>query len=392
MNDRTITAVIIVVIALVACNWRKSQTVNQPNEGSAPVNATAPTSNAPAAGGTAASVPAKFFKGSIGSNLGLQMKLIRDGEKVTGSYFYQKVGTRIELKGTIDKTGSLTLDEFDTGGKQSGLFKGVWRTGTEDGLDSIAGNWSKPGGDKKTAFSLHEEPIELTGGVEIVAHSIKENNKKLNYKIEVSYPEITAPLDTRFNKFNQEAKDLVSRRVAGFRKERADIAKEEAQAAEASTTSELGSDLSGDYTVELANDSLVSVRFDIGGYSAGAAHGNSSTSVLNYDIKNGKVLKLADLFKSGSKYVSAISAYCIKDLKKQSKSNGDILPDEMIETGAGPKAENFSSWAISKRGLVIIFDAYAVGPYAAGPQEVLIPYSVLKDMMNPDGPLAQFAK
>jgi hypothetical protein len=90
--------------------------------------------------------------------------------------------------------------------------------------------------------------------------------------------------------------------------------------------------------------------------------------------------------------VAAISAYCIKDLKKQSQSNGDILPGEMIQAGAGPNADNFSGWTISKKGLVINFDAYDVGPYAAGPQKVLIPYSVLKDLISPEGPLGQFAK
>jgi len=42
--------------------------------------------------------------------------------------------------------------------------------------------------------------------------------------------------------------------------------------------------------------------------------------------------------------------------------------------------------------LGINFDAYQVGPYAAGPQYVLVPYSALKDVINPDGPVGQFAK
>src|SRR6185437_10916851 len=31
-----------------------------------------------------------YFKGSIGSSLGLQMKLLRASDKLTGTYFYQK--------------------------------------------------------------------------------------------------------------------------------------------------------------------------------------------------------------------------------------------------------------------------------------------------------------
>lgn len=388
MELRKLIALIVVGITLGLGGCRKAGTVTQTNpDGNAASTVPAAAPNAQPVGGAAPTGQTKVFKGSIGSNLGLQMKLTRDGEQVTGSYFYQKAGARIELKGTVDKTGNLSLAEYATAGKQSGSFKGIWRTDNEDGLDSIAGNWSKPGGDKKTAFSLHEQPIELSGGAEIVAKQIKETNKKLNYKIDIGYPEIVAPLDHRFDKFNREAKNLVTRSVSDFKEERADAAKDEAESAEPSTISELTSELSGDYTIALANDALVSISFEIGGYSAGAAHGGSSSHALNYDVKAGKMLKLSDLFKAGAKYVATISVYCIKDLKKQSQSNDGSLPDEMIQEGAGPNLQNFKSWTISKKGLVITFDAYQVGPYAAGPQTVLVPYSVLKDLLNPDGPL-----
>jgi hypothetical protein len=387
MNRINLTALIILIAALSLGGCRKTSPSSQTNSGSSttsilPVAGT----NLQPAGGNAPTGQSKYFKGSIGNNLGLQMKLVRDGEQITGNYFYQKAGARIQLKGAIDKTGNLTLDEYDAGGKQSGSFKGIWRTNTEEGLDSIAGNWAKPGSDKKTAFSLHEEPIDLTGGAEIVGKSIKDTNKKLNYKIEVGYPEITAPLDNRFSKFNQEAKALVTKNVTGFKKEISDAASEAAAETEPSATAELTNELTGDYTVALANDSLLSVRFDISVFTGGA-HGTSSSSVLNYDVKAGKLLKLADVFKPGAKYVPLLSSYCIKDLKKQSSSNGNILPDETIQEGAGPSARNFDSWTISKKGLLITFDAYLVGPYAAGPQYVLIPYSALKDLLNPDGPL-----
>lgn len=137
---------------------------------------------------------------------------------------------------------------------------------------------------------------------------------------------------------------------------------------------------------------MISIEYDIGGYSAGAAHGSSSSYVLNYDVQTGKMLKLTDLFKPGAKYVQTISSYCIKDLKKQSKSHDDSLPDDMIQSGAGPDAGNFRSWTITKKGLNMTFDAYQVGPYVAGPQDVLIPYSALKELISPDGPIGQFVK
>src|ERR1043166_2875391 len=99
-------------------------------------------------GGETPAAQAKHFKGSIGSSLDLEMKLVRTADQLAGSYFYQKVGTRINLRGNVDKDGNLTLQEFDPAGKQTGLFKGVWTIDKSDGLVTLAGNWSKPPGEK----------------------------------------------------------------------------------------------------------------------------------------------------------------------------------------------------------------------------------------------------
>jgi hypothetical protein len=144
------------------------------------------------------------------------------------------------------------------------------------------------------------------------------------------------------------------------------------------------------YTLILAQDDLISVKFDVGSYYQGAAHPNSYSDVINYDLKNGKQLKLSDLFKPGAKYLHAIADYSIADLKKQATAKG--LTDEEIASGAAPQAKNYERWNIMKTGIGISFDAYQVGPYAAGPQFVTVPYSALKDMINPEGPIAQFAK
>ena len=148
-----------------------------------------------AAGGATPAAQTKHFKGSIGPSLDLQMKLVRTGDQLAGSYFYQKIGTRIDVRGSVDKDGNMTLEEFDKGGKQTGLFKGLWNVDPSDGLVTLAGNWSKPpsekDSDKKTAFSLHEEPIAFTGDVDLVAKQIKESNKKLNYEIDAHYPQLT---------------------------------------------------------------------------------------------------------------------------------------------------------------------------------------------------------
>ena len=97
------------------------------------------------------------------------------------------------------------LEEFDPAGKQTGVFKGLWAVDAQDGAVKLAGFWSKPNekaGEKDTAFSLHEEPIALSGDVELVSKQIKESNKKSMYEIAAQYPQLSGGSNPNFEKFN----------------------------------------------------------------------------------------------------------------------------------------------------------------------------------------------
>ena len=385
---RTFAVLALIAIVAVAACRKNSAPAEQTPAGPADAERQHPE------GGVMQSAETKFFKGSIGNALGLQMKLVREGENLSGSYSYQKVGTKINLRGTIDKDGNVTLEEFDANGKQTGVFKGAWKQ-DENGAVEITGNWNKPNSDKKSTFSLHQEPVEFSNGVEIVSRQIKEKNKKLKYEINVVYPQLSGSVDPNFEKLNQTVRSLMTRKVSGFKKEMTPSAEDETPPTlpDETPSESLGSDIDIGYTVALAKDDLISIEFTISSYSAGAAHPNSYTDVVNFDLKNGKLLKLADLFQPGSKYLQTLSTYSIQALKKQAKEGGDTMPDEgWIKRGAGPELANYDNWTITKKGLGITFDPYQVAAYAAGPQRVVVPYSALKEITKPDGPLGQFVK
>ena len=379
---------LVIIVGIVAAGCRRNST---PPPTAPPLAPPQPLQPVNAVGGNTLLTETKYFKGSIGTSLDLQMKLYRTGDQLSGSYFYQRIGSRINLRGKIEADGRFVLDEFDPAGKQTGVFKGLWTVDAQDGLIRLAGNWSKPpgekGSDKMTAFSVQEEPIALSGDVDLSAKQIKETNKKLMYEIAAQYPQFSGGNNPNFEKFNQAVRASVTKRVAEFKK---DMEAEEGE--ELRPEGSMGSDLTIGYEIALAQDDVVSVRFDVGSYYQGAAHPNSYTDVVNYDLKNGKQLNLADLFKPGSKYLQAIATYAIAELKKQSAAAGNSLPDDMIESGASPSAKNYQSWKITRKGLGIHFDAYQVGPYAAGAHYVLVPYANLKELINPEGPIAQFAK
>jgi hypothetical protein len=375
---------VIAVIALGAC---RKQPAPRPQSANSNV---AMTQDAPLSG--AATNGEKFyFRGTIAGNLRIEMMLLRDGERLTGSYFYPKVGKNIALSGTIDKDGNVSISESDDSGKQTGVFKGKWKPATDSPdpiLNEIDGKWSRPDGSKETAFLVSQQPIEFTGAARVTPKVIKEANKEKRYTVDAEYPQIEG--DARFDKFNREARSLITKDVAAFKT--AETVSEtdpgnETPAEKVDSTLDVG------YEIRYATDDLISVEFTESDYERGAAHSNISTTVLNYDVKNGKKLSLGDLFNPKANYLKTISDYCIKELKDRSKKDKDsMLDDEMMKSGASPRADNYKAWAITKKGLWITFDPYQVAAYAAGPQYVLVPYPALKDLMKPDGPVGSFAK
>src|SRR5262249_1630530 len=98
-----------------------------------------------------------------------------------------------------------------------------------------------------------------------------------------------------------------------------------------------------------------------------------------------------DLF-SAKNYLSVISNYCMKDLRERARQDPDsMIAEDMMTTGASPRADNYRAVAITKKGLWVTFDPYQVAPYAAGPQNVLVPYSAVKDTIKPDSAIAPLA-
>lgn len=386
MKIGALALVLVVGIGVAGCRRGSAPPPTAPSTTAAPAPQVAEVQ-----GGTTPVAETKYFKGSIGTTLDLQMKLVRTGDQLSGSYFYQRIGTRINLRGKIQQDGNFTLDEFDQAGKQTGVFQGVWGVDAKDGLATLAGFWSKPNEksfEKKTAFSVHEEPIALSGEVELVAKQVKESNKKLMYEIAAQYPQLSGGNNPNFEKFNQLVRGSVMKKVTEFKKNMQPEENEEPR-----PEGSMGSDLTIGFTVALAQDDLISIQFDVGSYFQGAAHPNSYTEVVNFDLKNGKQLKLSDLFKPGAKYLQSIANYCIADLKKQQATEkGKALSDSEIDTGAAPVTKNYQSWTITKKGLGVNFDSYQVGPYAAGPQFVMVPWGNLKDVINPEGPVAAFAR
>lgn len=318
------------------------------------------------------------LKGNIGTAK-FQMTLMRDESGLAGDYFYDKQGSvnKLNLKGSIGAKGNFTLDEFDSGGKKTGVFKGKW---TDDDTSVgvwLEGTWQKPGG-KETSFSAEQQYIYFTGGLAFNTRKIAENNKLKLYEIDAEYPELSGADNPNAAKFNALAKQEVMKTIAAFKQDMSEQTAEDLKLAKERGSSnyvEIG------YSVVYADNNFASLNFSENSYEGGA-HPNHQSFTINYDLKNGRELALADLFKPGANYLKVISDYSIAKLKAET---GDMSDDDWLKSGAGAEAKNFSSWNINEKGLIINFDPYQVAAYAAGPQTVIIPFEKLKNILKPGG-------
>ena len=329
------------------------------------------------------------FKGQIGASA-FEMTLRRAGDDLSGSYFYAKSGSAnaLALAGKIDAGGKFTLRESDAGGKQTGEFKGVWTDDANQSGATLEGDWKKPNAKETVFFRAAEQMISFTGDARLTEKQIEETIKAKRIEVSAAYPELTGGAGAAG--FNRAVKKHVDDSIAAFKKEMSEMSAEDLKSLPetASYSIDIG------YNIEYADDETVSVSFWNGTYEGGA-HPNSSSFTINYDLKNNREIKLADVFKPGAKYLDAVAAYCTKDLqsRKDAETGENMgIAQEMWADGATPAADNYRSWNVTKKGLMFTFDAYQVAPYAAGPQTVIVPFANLKTIAKPGGALAKFIR
>jgi hypothetical protein len=218
--------------------------------------------------------------------------------------------------------------------------------------------------------SLSEGGIDLGNGVQLMLVQI-EREEPPSTTFRIAWAQLLGDTAAPIEPFNQAVISRVTDEMEQFRLDVGDYSLGE------------GGDLWISTTVPFASDRLVSVRMEISPYAFGSAHPADLYYTINYDLEAGRVLALADLFQPGANYLRVLSDYCTNDIERHG------VPVEM--QGALPLPENYEThWNFDPEGLLITFDACGVSPCAVGPQSVVVPYALLRDIAAQDGPLALF--
>jgi uncharacterized protein YxeA len=224
-----------------------------------------------------------------------------------------------------------------------------------------------------------------------------EENTKDNYKITISYPQFSGIKNKEAStKINADVKKYVDNIISKIKSPGQDGAVEMCNF----------SNLPGgapswqcEYNIALNSfdtvaEKILSVKMEYYWFTGGA-HGGTNVEFLNYNLATGEKIDWKNLFKKDSNYLKVIADYARADLTKQLLQGPDQMSDEnWIQTGTDPaNKDNYkNNIGFSENGLSIIFGQYQVAAYAVGMPEVVVPYSQLKDVIDPAGLLSSVAK
>jgi len=190
------------------------------------------------------------------------------------------------------------------------------------------------------------------------------------FDIEIVYPYV-ASLDN----FNQLVKDIVDKQLNDFKtfSLENDTAVKETDPVDYEKYPR-SYYLSIGYEKGQIDDNIASVVLIVETFTGGA-HGAHYPISVNYDVKNKKEIKLADLFLGQDNYLQKISDYCIANLTIQMKQRVEqqYIDYQWIKEGAGPKEENYSIFLIDKDSIKFYFPEYQVAAYAVGSFTVTMP-------------------
>jgi hypothetical protein len=232
----------------------------------------------------------------------------------------------------------------------------------------------------------------------LASHTLRGNKQNDRFILQLEYPIVVGAADLRLDGLTQQIQNWINSETNQFLQNVQTVASADVNGFMVSTYSIPSSstwspnnsdpnsqstpaELESSQAIWNSGKPVISILFTINEYYGGV-HPDQRHAAINYNLETGESIALDDLFLPSVDYLSVIARFATTELYRRP----ELIPQE-IDRGAAPSGDNYKIWNITPLGLLITFEEYQVGPYAAGPQQVLIPYNALVDILRPDGPL-----
>lgn len=137
------------------------------------------------------------------------------------------------------------------------------------------------------------------------------------------------------------------------------------------------STLKGDYSIVRRDAKVISVKYVIHRYYAGAVHGSKETRVQNFLLKPFSPVTLTVLL-GGIERLPLLADRLREELISRGRDD-----DGWLRHGTEPKVENFELFNIELSGIRFTFSEYQIDCYAAGEYTLILPFDTLTDICDP---------
>lgn len=234
--------------------------------------------------------------------------------------------------------------------------------------------------DAKKDLSVLDEIVKTVGPTAIsdtVSFTTAKIQKKKPavYEVDISFPQIDKGDAGVAAAFNAAVRNPLDKEVA-------DVVKDALEAEKENVIGPGMWSITMDAMATYQSPRLIN-SFLSGSVYTGGAHPNLIYQNVILDRTTKKSLHVKDLFVSADKGLAFLSEASRKALKQ--KSDAMAMSDEdWLKTGTEPDDANFSQTHLTEQGLTIIFPPYQVAAYAAGPQEVQIPWKDVQSLIKPE--------
>ncbi len=300
-----------------------------------------------------------YYLGTVGENQ-VQLELTLTGAELTGTYFYNLIGTPIELRGQqtgeATETGlPFTVEELDENGKAVAKFEGELSSSYQEIGSTFSGLWSCD-----ECASPAPKPFSFTRVAEFARISFQQNQIETT----ATYPVFSGDLAVFNEALNQG--EIINSILGDFR---------QGQEVQRDASLYYAWTSHAHYTVRYAGEHLLSLLVTVDSYTGGA-HGNFGFGGYTFLRTDGTVARLEfqDLFTPNAD-LSPVAQFVKNDLTNQGAS---FIPEDFNEQ----TLVNLSAFTLSPKGITFHFSPYAVGSYAEGYYEVVVPFEELKGILR----------
>lgn len=141
--------------------------------------------------------------------------------------------------------------------------------------------------------------------------------------------------------------------------------------------------------VMVHSHNLISLQYDENTFSGGA-HPNHVVYFKNIALPATREISYSSIWKEGSE--EQLSQLCEQNFRKQLH-----VPDSLSLKEAGylfdeDKFKLTENVGITPDGCIFLYNPYEIAPLAMGPVKVFVPFVQVKDLLNPNSPVADLAK